>query len=164
MNSWSGVRKRIESERKPTTRFVTERRLNLRYCANEPKKLLGIKMPMRGGLMKHWLTWKRGVASRVSTLHIHKHRGIGRNEDIFALTLYHTGDGSVMLELVEGLLQHVLGVNLLHTQQVQDHVIGEVEGAVQRVGRTLLSRKESRENGENAGLFNNRQSLYGIPF
>lgn len=61
-----------------------------------------------------------------------------------------------MLELVEGLLQHVLGVNLLHTQQVQDHVIGEVEGAVQRVSRTLLSRKESRENGENACLFNNR--------
>lgn len=55
------------------------------------------------------------------------------------LTLHYTRDCSVVLELVEGLLQHVFGVNLLHTQQVQDHVIGEVEGTVQRVSRTLFT-------------------------
>lgn len=51
-----------------------------------------------------------------------------------------------MLELVEGLLQHVLGINLLHTEQVQDHVVGEVEGAVQRVSRTLLTETEKEGN------------------
>lgn len=46
-----------------------------------------------------------------------------------------------MLELVEGFLQHVLGVDLLHAQQVEHHVVRQVEGAVQRVGRAL------RDNG-----------------
>lgn len=57
-----------------------------------------------------------------------------------------------MLELVEGLLQHVLGVNLLHTQQVQDHVIGQVEGAVQRVSRTLLTESDSEKERNQADL------------
>lgn len=67
------------------------------------------------------------------------------------LTLYYTRDGSVVLELVEGLLQHVLGVNLLHTQQVQDHVVGQVEGAVQRVSRSL----ETQRKGKKRELLNN---------
>lgn len=55
-----------------------------------------------------------------------------------------------MLELVEGLLQHVLRVDLLHTQQVQHHVVGQVEGAVQRVSRTL-------ETDNNTGWKGNRK-------
>jgi len=46
-------------------------------------------------------------------------------------------DGGVVLELVEGPLQHVLRVDLLHTQQVQNHVVGQMEGTVQRVRLTL---------------------------
>lgn len=57
-----------------------------------------------------------------------------------------------MLELVEGLLQHVLGVNLFHTQQVQDHVIGQVEGAVQRVSRTLLTESDSEKERNQVDL------------
>lgn len=49
-----------------------------------------------------------------------------------------------MLELVERLLQHVLGVDLLHPQQVQHHVVRQVEGAVQRVGGAL-GRREKRQ-------------------
>ena len=56
------------------------------------------------------------------------------------LTLQDAGQGPVVLELVEGLLQHVLWVDLLHTQQVQHHVVGEVEGAVQGVRRALRHR------------------------
>lgn len=61
------------------------------------------------------------------------------------LTLHDTRNSSIVLELVEGLLQHVLRVNLLHTQQVQDHIIGEVEGAVQRVSRALSAERERKE-------------------
>lgn len=53
------------------------------------------------------------------------------------LTLHDTRQSPVVLELVEGLFQHVLGVDLLHTQQVEHHVVGQVEGAVQRVRRAL---------------------------
>ena len=56
------------------------------------------------------------------------------------LTLQDAGQGPVVLELVEGLLQHVLRVDLLHAQQVQHHVVGEVEGAVQGVRRALWPR------------------------
>lgn len=55
------------------------------------------------------------------------------------LTLHNARQRPVVLELIEGLLQHVLRVDLLHTQQVQHHVVGQVEGAVQRVGRALKS-------------------------
>lgn len=55
-----------------------------------------------------------------------------------------------MLELVERLLQHVLWVDLLHTQQVQHHVVGQVEGAVQRVSRAL-------ETDRNTGWKGNRK-------
>lgn len=41
------------------------------------------------------------------------------------------------MELVEGALQHVLRVDLLNSQQVQYHVVGEVERTVQRVCTTL---------------------------
>ena len=41
------------------------------------------------------------------------------------------------MELVEGALQHVLRVDLLNSQQVQHHVVGEVERTVQRVCTTL---------------------------
>lgn len=68
------------------------------------------------------------------------------------LTLYYTRNSPVMLELVEGLLQHVLGVNLFHTQQVQDHVIGQVEGAVQRVSRTLLTESDSEKERNQVDL------------
>jgi len=41
------------------------------------------------------------------------------------------------LELVEGAFQHVLRVDLFNSQQVQHHVVGEVERTVQRVCTTL---------------------------
>lgn len=40
------------------------------------------------------------------------------------LTLHYTRQSPVVLELVERLLQHVLWVNLLHTQKVEHHVVG----------------------------------------
>ena len=43
------------------------------------------------------------------------------------------------MELVEGPFQHVLWVDLLHAQQVEHHVIGEVEGTVQRISLALKS-------------------------
>lgn len=52
------------------------------------------------------------------------------NTDVNMLTLHDTGQRPVVLELVEGLLQHVLWVDLLHTQQVEHHVVGQVEGTV----------------------------------
>lgn len=52
------------------------------------------------------------------------------NTDVNMLTLDDTGQRPVVLELVEGLLQHVLWVDLLHTQQVEHHVVGQVEGTV----------------------------------
>ena len=55
------------------------------------------------------------------------------------LTLFQFRNGGVVLELIEGSLQHVFRVDLLHTQQVEHHVVGEVEGAVQGVGLTLIS-------------------------
>lgn len=55
------------------------------------------------------------------------------------LTLHNTGQSPVVLELVERLLQHVFGVDLLHTEQVEHHVVGQVEGAVQRISRALRS-------------------------
>ena len=55
------------------------------------------------------------------------------------LTLHDARQSPVVLELVERLLQHVLWVDLLHTQQVQHHVVGQVEGAVQGVCWSLHS-------------------------
>lgn len=43
----------------------------------------------------------------------------------------------VVLELVEGLLQHVLRVDLRHAQQVQHHVVGESELRVDPRGSAL---------------------------
>lgn len=40
------------------------------------------------------------------------------------LTLHYTRQSPVVLELVERLLQHVFWVDLLHTQQVEHHVVG----------------------------------------
>lgn len=59
-----------------------------------------------------------------------KKRNHGTGECEQGLTLHHTGQGPVVLELIERLLQHVLGVDLLHSQQVEHHVVGEVKGAV----------------------------------
>lgn len=53
------------------------------------------------------------------------------------LTLHYARQSSVVLELVERLLQHVFRVDLLHSQQVEHHVVGQMEGAVQRVRRAL---------------------------
>lgn len=61
------------------------------------------------------------------------------------LTFHNTGQSPVVLELVERLLQHVLWVDLLHTQQVKHHVVGQVEGTVQRVCRALSSRIKTRQ-------------------
>jgi len=44
------------------------------------------------------------------------------------------GDVGVVLELVEGALQHELGVDALDAEQVENHVVGEVEGGVEGVG------------------------------
>lgn len=55
------------------------------------------------------------------------------------LTLHYTRQSPVVLELVERLLQHVLWIDLLHTQQVEHHVVGQVEGTVQGVCRSLCS-------------------------
>lgn len=60
------------------------------------------------------------------------------------LTLHNTRQSPVVLELVEGLLQHVFWVDLLHTEQVEHHVVGQVEGAVQRIGRALRSTSKNR--------------------
>ena len=49
-------------------------------------------------------------------------------------TLLEAGNGRVVLELVEGALEHVLGIDLLHAQQVEHHVVGEVERTVEGVG------------------------------
>lgn len=49
------------------------------------------------------------------------------------LTLHDARQSPVVLELVERLLQHVLWVDLLHAQQVKNHVVGQMEGTVQRV-------------------------------
>ena len=65
-------------------------------------------------------------------------------EDEEELTLQNAGQGPVMLELVEGFLQHVLRVDLLHSQQVQHHVVGQVEGTVQGVRRALYHRGKQR--------------------
>ena len=46
-------------------------------------------------------------------------------------------DVGVVLELVEAPLHHVLRVDLLHPQQVEHHVVGEVEGGVEVVRLTL---------------------------
>lgn len=62
------------------------------------------------------------------------------------LTLYNTGQSPVVLELVERLLQHVLRVYLLHTKQVEHHVVGQVEGTVQRIGRALYSNKKNKKD------------------
>ena len=53
------------------------------------------------------------------------------------LTLLFGRNGGVVLELVEGPLQHVLRVDLFHSQQVQNHVVGQVEGTVQGIRLTL---------------------------
>ena len=39
----------------------------------------------------------------------------------------------VILKLKERPLQHKLGINALHTQQIEHHVVGQVKGAVQAV-------------------------------
>lgn len=46
-------------------------------------------------------------------------------------------DGGELLELEEGALEHVLGVDLLDAQQVQHHVVRQVEGRVHGVGLAL---------------------------
>ena len=46
-------------------------------------------------------------------------------------------NGCIVLELVEGALKHVLRIDFLNSQQVQHHVVGEMEGTVEWVGQTL---------------------------
>lgn len=46
------------------------------------------------------------------------------------LTFHNSRQSSVVLELVERFFQHVLRVDLLHSQQVEHHVVGQVEGTV----------------------------------
>lgn len=57
------------------------------------------------------------------------------------LTLNYARQSPVVLELVERLLEHVLWVDLLNTQQVEHHIVGQVKGTVQRVCRALQSTK-----------------------
>lgn len=45
-------------------------------------------------------------------------------------TLNDTRQSPVVLELVKRLLKHVFWVDLFHTQQVEHHVVGQVEGTV----------------------------------
>ncbi len=58
------------------------------------------------------------------------------------LTLLLDRHGCVVLELVEGPLKHVLRVDLLHSQQVQHHVVCQVERRVQGVRLALGRRRE----------------------
>lgn len=60
-------------------------------------------------------------------------------DDGSVLTLHNARQSPVVLELVERLLQHVFWVDLLHAEQVEHHVVGQVEGAVQRISRALRS-------------------------
>lgn len=70
-----------------------------------------------------------------------------RLEKLSALTLYDAGHSPVVLKLVERLLQHVLRVDLLHSQQVENHVVGEMKGTVQRVCRALGRERRRQERG-----------------
>lgn len=53
------------------------------------------------------------------------------------LTLKELWNGRVALELEERPLQHVLWVDAFDPQQVHHHVVGQMEGTVQRVRLTL---------------------------
>ena len=50
-------------------------------------------------------------------------------------------NGSVVLELVKGSLQHVLRVDFLDSKQVQHHVVSQSKSAVQWVRLTLYDIK-----------------------
>lgn len=52
-------------------------------------------------------------------------------------TLMQLGDGCLVLELEEASLHHVLRVDLFNSQQVEHHVVRQVEGRVDRVGFAL---------------------------
>ena len=54
-------------------------------------------------------------------------------------TLEKFGHRGERLELEEAPLEHVFGVDLLDAHQVQDHVVREVERAIQRVGLALYA-------------------------
>ena len=67
-----------------------------------------------------------------------------------ARTLEEFGHRGECLELEEALLEHVFGVDLLDAHQVQDHVVREVERAVQRVRLALhTTRKQHAQEQVN---------------
>ena len=49
----------------------------------------------------------------------------------------------VVLELIEGSLQHVFWINFFHSQQIQHHVVCQVKRTVQRI-RLSLQCKHTR--------------------
>ena len=57
------------------------------------------------------------------------------------LTLLLDRHGCVVLKLVERPLEHVLRIDLLHSQQVQHHVVCQVERRVQRIRLALGQKK-----------------------
>jgi len=50
------------------------------------------------------------------------------SKDILTFLQYRYG--GVVLELIEGPFQHVLWIDLFDPQQVQHHVVGQVEGTI----------------------------------
>lgn len=56
---------------------------------------------------------------------------------VFLLTLVELRKRGEVLELVEGLLEHVLRVDVRHAEQVQHHVVGQAELRVQRIRDAL---------------------------
>ena len=74
------------------------------------------------------------------------------------LTVIELWYGGVVLELVEGALQHVLGVDLLHTQQVQHHVVRQVERRVQRVRLALHNKHTHRVRYIIIQIINNKHT------
>ncbi len=67
----------------------------------------------------------------MNLLFLHVHR------ILMMLTVLFEWHGSIVLELVEGPLQHVLRVDLLHSQQVQHHIVGKMKCRVERIWLTL---------------------------
>jgi hypothetical protein len=61
----------------------------------------------------------------------------GKNNITDALTVYKLWDGSIVLELVKRPFQHVLRVDFLHSQQVQHHIICQMERTVQWIWQAL---------------------------
>jgi len=47
------------------------------------------------------------------------------------------GQGALGLKLQEGPLDDGLGLDSLEAQHVEDHIVGEMEGRVQRIGDAL---------------------------